>query len=875
MIPPLDDLIGDWLDRGALAHLPSLRNQWGQAHVNDDLTSLSWLAMPPYSGGYHTGVLRVDGRAVRADRLRWAPWGVRRAGAASGLTVETDTRLGYEQHAVHWRTRLVNRSAEPVTVTVEQELHAPIADSPVDWGWLYGTPWSAGHHHDYYTTERIRAEVLAWVPRHVHLLATDPRWLRLGSPRIPGIQRDEDTAPMLLESELPDHSTSDSGRTRAPSALGTVRGVTVLPDSGTPVVVDGEFELTDPATERRLEPVALGPDTVLRLEFRPAADGQTGVVLTHGNHPDSVQLGLTDGRPWLRIAGEHVTAGPPLRAGQWHLLSVRITGDGAELSVDGTHGAWTQPWWGAQRWTSTVSGAQVVVTDRHSPAVSVYAFAEAPDELVPHGGGAVARWTCTVEPDATVELGVVLAISSDRDRSVHVAEEAATGFAGAFAAVADRWRSTWTSAFTPGNTEFSGHLPVLHDAPAGLARTYHLGVLLAIYLRNTGVSPIGPVFLTGGPRLGPTTTYFWDQSEWAHTAAMLEPTGTRAWIVAALSQPYDRCHSFDTRNLLPVGNHYAANDHALFRTVQAYLAVTGDLDLLAEKAGTATVLDHLRALAYRPRERRATFGGGVLVDFGRDAWELLECVPNYRDAVVSFNAGYAGMLRSLATLLRRLAAGAPGADLNEEADRADADAAELTAAVLGQYAGGGRWNIAHPEGDETIGHVLDFVFVAAELAEHLSEDMRAEMIQFVTGHLLDGDWMRALAPDDPIAPRSDRPDHGAAGAFGAWPGATAYGLCRLGRPDLATDLLSRIHASTSGAVWGQAMETVGGGRFRVAERGVANRDSLAGAAATEAILVGLFGLPAGSAAGGHVPGIGTLHHVRVPQPSPHPRHPAR
>ncbi|GAB3837214.1 hypothetical protein [Dactylosporangium cerinum] len=304
--PPLDDFAGDWLDRGELAHLPSLRNQWGQAHVNEDLTSLSWLAMPPYSGGYHTGVLRVDGRVVRADQLRWAPWGVSRSGRSNGVVVTSDTRLGYEQHTVYWRTRLTNSSGAPATVTVEQELYAPIADSPVDWGWLYGTPWSAGHHHDYYATERIRAEVLAWVPRHVHLLATDTRWIRLGSPRIPGIQRDEDTAPMLLESELPDHSTSDSGRTRAPSVLGTVRGI-----SGAP----GEFELTAPTAEHRLAPVALGPEAVLRLEFRPAVDDQTGVILTHGNHPDSVQVGLADGRPWLRIAGELVTGDAQLRAG--------------------------------------------------------------------------------------------------------------------------------------------------------------------------------------------------------------------------------------------------------------------------------------------------------------------------------------------------------------------------------------------------------------------------------------------------------------------------------------------------------------------------------------------------------------------------------
>lgn len=39
--------------------------------------------------------------------------------------------------------------------------------------------------------------------------------------------------------------------------------------------------------------------------------------------------------------------------------------------------------------------------------------------------------------------------------------------------------------------------------------------------------------------------------------------------LGALAQPYGHCHSFDTYNLLPVGNPYAANDHALFRTVTA------------------------------------------------------------------------------------------------------------------------------------------------------------------------------------------------------------------------------------------------------------------------------------------------------------------
>ncbi|MGO4343838.1 hypothetical protein, partial [Pedococcus sp. 2YAF34] len=124
------------------------------------------------------------------------------------------------------------------------------------------------------------------------------------------------------------------------------------------------------------------------------------------------------------------------------------------------------------------------------------------------------------------------------------------------------------------------YLPVLESPSPGLARSYYFGILLALYLRNTGVSPIGPVFLTGGPRLGATTTFYWDLSEWARTASLLEPVGIRSWILAALAQPYDASHSFDTKNLLPVGNHYAANDHALFRIVEGYVGVTGDLTVL-------------------------------------------------------------------------------------------------------------------------------------------------------------------------------------------------------------------------------------------------------------------------------------------------------
>jgi hypothetical protein len=130
------------------------------------------------------------------------------------------------------------------------------------------------------------------------------------------------------------------------------------------------------------------------------------------------------------------------------------------------------------------------------------------------------------------------------------------------------------------------------------------------------------------------------------------------------------------------------------------------------------------------------------------------------------------------------------------------------------------------------------------MADDLEAEVADELAAFVENVLIDGDWMHALAPDDPIAPFADRPDHGASGAFAGWPGATAYGLVQIGRADAAADFLGRLHRATSGAVWGQAVEAIGAGRYRVAERGASNRESSAGVAATEAIIAGLFGIKA-------------------------------
>ncbi|GIF67984.1 hypothetical protein Ais01nite_60190 [Asanoa ishikariensis] len=828
-VPALDDVAGEWVAAGDLGHLPSLRNQRGQAHVNHDLTSVSWLAAPPFALGYHTGVLRVDGVVPGVQHYRWKPWGTRRTYRDAHVSVATDTSLGYDADRLLWRVEVTNTRAEPATVELSQDLFAPVGHSETGWGWLHTVPWNASGEHDYHALERIRDTTRPGAQGAPYLLGPGPRRLRLGRPRPPGIQRDEDSAPMLLEYELPRHVSADWVYPHTSSVRGTVRGLTTstgLTFAG-PAVLDDGVELA-------LDAFELVPGTELELEFRTTDPDHDGVLLTHGNHPDSLQLGVSGGRLWLGICGERETAQRPLVAGRWHRVRVTVDAHQARLVLDGAEVARTGHWTRPSRWRSTVDRDSVTVVDTRSSARATYTFAVPPDELSPHGAGARATWRLALAAGETAVVGFALAWGTE------ATAPAATGLDQELSDTADAWRRLWAHAFTPGNPDFSGHLPTLRTDHDDLARAYYMGALLVLYMRNIRVGRTGPVFLTGGPRLGATTTFFWDHTEWSRMYAMLDPAGLRAWLLAGLAGPYHESFGYDVRGGGPLGNYYISNEYALFRLIEHYVGVTGDVAFLSESAGGRTVLEHVERLAYGVAGRLGTKEG--LADFGPDAWRVLECVPNYVDAMASFNAAYVGMLRSYAALLRFL--GGRDAD----AERADADAGGLAKAVLDLYAGDGRWAILHPDGRDTIGHVLDFGLVAAELAGDLTADQRAEMVTFVVDKLLAGPWLRALAADDPIAPFSDRPDHGAGGAFGAWPGVTAYGLAKLGRPDLAAGVLGRTPRAASGGLWGQAMEILTGDaepRVRVAGRGVANRDSIAGAAIAEAVIAGLFGVEPG------------------------------
>lgn len=728
-VPDLDDVAGHWVGLDEIAHLPSLRNQQGQGHVNHDLTSLSWLAAPPFTFGYHTGELHVDGATPAAQRFLWKPWGVTREHRGDGLLLTTDTRMALSRDLLLWRIVVTNETGEARTVELSQDLFAMVAYSEVGYGWLYDGPWNHGQYHDFMALERIRATTGGRAKSS--LLSPASRRLRLGKPRIPGIQRDEDHGPMLLDDALPAHVSHDKEPQPRIGVAATVRGLRVEAADGGVILRADEAIALAPDDEANLDAFALAPGLTIAFELRLDATGQSGTVLTHGNHPDSLQIGVDDGRLWLGITGEREFTDTELSVGDWHRVDVYIDADHVVMRLAGAEIVRTRHWTESRRWVSRIEDGSVTFADSRSPARAAYAFAWPPPELRTEGAGGRATWTCRIEPGQSMTIGITCAYGTDFDAVLAEARAAAEDLGTTMRAGEDGWRRLWTSMFTPGNPDFSGHLPTFTTDDAGLARTYYMGALQALYMRSMRIRPGEPVFLTGGPRLGPTTTYFWDHCEWSRVYALLEPAGLHSWLLRVLAGPYRDSFGVEALSGGPLGNAYSANDYALFRLIEHYVCVTGDIAFLDETTGAATVLEHLERLGLGWRDKRNLATGGVLADFGDDPWSLLECVPNYTGVVASFNGAYVGSTRSLAGLYRRL--GRQG-----DASRAEAEAGQLADALLDLYAGSGRWQVRRPDGTDTIGHCLDFGLVAAALHRDLPDETRREMADFVTDRLLVG-----------------------------------------------------------------------------------------------------------------------------------------
>jgi hypothetical protein len=107
-IPSLEELSGVWVSIDSVDMEPSIRNFRGQASVNRDMTSVSWFVSAPYSGGYHTGTLKINGKTPKLSTFRWQPYQALRRGKLGNLDIQSSTRMFFDKDAIMWQVEITN-----------------------------------------------------------------------------------------------------------------------------------------------------------------------------------------------------------------------------------------------------------------------------------------------------------------------------------------------------------------------------------------------------------------------------------------------------------------------------------------------------------------------------------------------------------------------------------------------------------------------------------------------------------------------------------------------------------------------------------------------------------------------------------------------
>ena len=433
-VPDIDEVAGHWVDAADLAHLPSLRNQFGQGHVNADLSSLAWLAAPPYTFGYHTGVLRLDGAILPAQRFRWKPWGVQREHAGPRLTVRTDARMVLQQDTLLWQVEVTNTTGEPVDCTISQDLFAMVAQHRDRMGLALRRSLDRRQLprlHDAGANPLVRrARTGVGVPARARPAAAASR--QAATARHPARRRHRADVARLRASpsRQPGHRLpAPAQRGRRPCGTSAAVTPSLTGRSWSP----RPRSRLQPSSEVTLGTFELRAGQLIELELRLDAPDQAGVVFTHGNHPDSLQLGVDAGRLWFGISGEKEYANGDVAAGRWHQVTIALDDERVALSVDGDEVAVTSHWSASPRWKSLPDGALMSFADTCSAARASYAFDTVPDSLTMIGAGARAEWALRLAAHQTVSIGIVCAYGDDALATGGAAERAAADFGAALA----------------------------------------------------------------------------------------------------------------------------------------------------------------------------------------------------------------------------------------------------------------------------------------------------------------------------------------------------------------------------------------------------------------------------------------------------------
>jgi hypothetical protein len=451
----------------------------------------------------------------------------------------------------------------------------------------------------------------------------------------------------------------------------------------------------------------------------------------------------------------------------------------------------------------------VIFEADHSRAVSVQGVSPHPARIEK---GRMLVHEFSLSPGETRTFRYLNVLGEDKEETLDAFDRHQADFEQLLKENEERFTSILRSAYTPDNSEFSGHLPQLVTRSHELWKLYHTGFTnLLVNRRISPDSVYGTTYVTI-PRVCPTLSFIWDAMLTSLSLALLDPQVLRRLVENWLIQDMHGHLATDYLTGQGVGPWYAVNDMGILRCAHAYLRVTGDFAWLDKTIEGKTAIEHLvdHALYWKKLDK---FGHG-LADYG-NLDDLLEVVSTWLHEVPAMNAGNVYGMRLAASLLARRG-DARAAQLNTEAN-------ELAARInrLLYVEGKGWWKCGQPDGTSNeVRHCYDLLTLLDTMFEDLSEKQKKEMSQFFWRELHTPLWMHALSPGDVDATWNLRADHSWLGAYTAWPSMTAKGLYKIDPSAKVAAWVKGLAKSANQGPFGQAhiaetiFPTENGGAFK-------------------------------------------------------------
>jgi hypothetical protein len=451
----------------------------------------------------------------------------------------------------------------------------------------------------------------------------------------------------------------------------------------------------------------------------------------------------------------------------------------------------------------------VIFEAQHSRAVSVQGVSPRPTRIEQ---GRMLVHEFSLNPGETRRFHYLNLIGEDKDATLDAYDRQQADFEGLLKENEERFASILQSAFTPGNSEFSGHLPQLATRNRELWKLYYMGFAsLLVSRRVTPDSVYGTTYVTI-PRFCPTMSFIWDAMLTSLSLSLLDPQALQRLIENWFIQDMHGHKATDYLTGQGVGPWYGVNDMAILRCAYDYLRVTGDFAWLDKPIDGKPVLEHL--VDHATYWKKLDKSGHGLGDYGK-LDDLLEVVSTWIHEVPAMNAGNVYGMRFTASLLERRG--------DTRAAQLRSEAKELAARInrLLYVDGKGWWKCGQPDGTfNEVRHCYDLLTVLDTMFDDLSEKQKREMSHFFWSELYTPLWMHALSPGDADATWSLRADQCWLGAQTTWPSMTAKGLYKIDPSAKVAAWVKGLAKTANQGPYGQAhiVETVfppeNGGAFK-------------------------------------------------------------